>query len=117
MKAAKLELLQKHGTKCMLCKKDVGKKIQWHHIKPRCKGGLDTYENGALLCPNCHVEVHQHLYGDEEYTDYTNKILANKKGSLNWEPSKKLMQFLMQRHKYLYVFCVVYRETPTVKTA
>ena len=82
MKAAKLELLQKHGQVCMLCKKNVGKKIQWHHVKPRSKGGLDTYENGALLCPHCHVEVHQWLYEDKEYTEYTNKILANKKASL-----------------------------------
>jgi hypothetical protein len=83
MKAAKLELLQKHGTKCMLCGKDVGKHIQWHHLIPRYAGGLDTYENGSLLCCSCHLEVHDFMYEDKEYTDYTNKILANKKGSLN----------------------------------
>ena len=83
MKVAKLQLLQKHGTKCMLCQSDVGKKIQWHHIKPRSVGGLDSYANGALLCSNCHVEVHRHIYGDKKYTEYTNIILANKKGSLN----------------------------------
>ena len=83
MKAAKFELLQRNGTKCMLCREDVGKRIQWHHIVPRYAGGLDTYENGGLLCPNCHTEVHEYMYGDEEYTNFTNKIISNKKGSLN----------------------------------
>lgn len=79
MKAAKLELLNKHGTKCMICGKDVGKKIQWHHIVPRYAGGYDTYENGSLLCPLCHVEIHFYEYGDEEYTRLTKIILQNKK--------------------------------------
>ena len=78
MKAAKFELLQRNGTKCMLCGKDVGKRIQWHHIIPRYAGGPDTYENSAALCPNCHTEVHEYMYGDEEYTKFTEKMLENK---------------------------------------
>lgn len=79
MKATKYELLQKHGTKCMICGKDVGKHIQWHHIVPKYAGGRDTYENGSLLCPLCHAEVHDFMYGDEEYTKTIEIILANKK--------------------------------------
>ena len=79
MKATKLELIEKHGKKCMLCGKEVEKHIQWHHIIPRYAGGDDSYENGSLLCCNCHLEVHDFMYGDEEYTIYTEKILANKK--------------------------------------
>ena len=79
MKAAKIELLHKHSTKCMICGRDVGKKIQWHHIVPRYAGGYDTYENGSLLCPDCHVEIHFNEYGDEEYTRLTSIILQNKR--------------------------------------
>lgn len=78
MKATKLMLLQNNGTKCMICGKDVGKRIQWHHIVPRYAGGDDSYANGSLLCPNCHTEVHEYSYGDEEYTNFTNKIVATK---------------------------------------
>ena len=79
MKATKLELLERNGRKCMLCGKDVGKRIQWHHIIPRYAGGDDSYENGCLLCANCHTEVHEFMYGDEQYTEFTQKILVNKK--------------------------------------
>ena len=79
MKPVKTQLVQKNGTICMLCGKDVGKHIQWHHLIPRYAGGDDSYENGSLLCCNCHLEVHDFMYGDEEYTIYTEKILANKK--------------------------------------
>lgn len=79
MKATKLELLQRNGTKCMICGKDVGKKIQWHHIIPRYAGGTDSYGNGSLLCHLCHVEIHFYEYGDEEYTRLTKIIRQNKK--------------------------------------
>lgn len=79
MKATKIELLQRNGTKCMICGNDVGKLIQWHHIVPRYAGGTDIYENGSLLCPLCHIELHYHEYGDEEYTRLTEIILQNKK--------------------------------------
>lgn len=78
MKATKLELLRRNGTKCMLCGKDVGKRIQWHHLVPKYAGGDDSYNNGSLLCPNCHTEIHEYLYGQEEYTNFTKQILSNK---------------------------------------
>ncbi|MBE5813468.1 MAG: HNH endonuclease [Clostridiales bacterium] len=78
MKATKLELLRRNGTKCMLCGKDVGKRIQWHHLVPKYAGGDDSYANGSLLCPNCHTEVHEYSYGDEEYTNFTQQIIKNK---------------------------------------
>ena len=78
MKAVKQELVRRNGTKCMFCKNDVGKSIQWHHIKPKCEGGKDTYENGSLVCPNCHCKIHQHKYGTSAYNHFTKEILKNK---------------------------------------
>ena len=79
MKATKLMLLMNNGQKCMICRKDVGKRIQWHHIVPKYAGGDDSYENGSLLCCSCHTEVHEFMYGEEEYAKFTEKILENKK--------------------------------------
>ena len=39
--------------------------LEVHHWKPLSKGGEDTVENAAALCPNCHREVH-HGRLDEE---------------------------------------------------
>lgn len=78
MKQTKIDLIMNHGRVCMCCKKDVGELIQWHHIIPRYAGGDDSYENGSLLCPNCHVDLHLYLYGTKEYERITKIILSNK---------------------------------------
>lgn len=79
MKAAKQQLIRFNGTKCMLCGKDMKSNITWHHIIPRCQHGEDTYENGALLCPNCHRLVHNYPYDSEEYERLTQEMLKNKR--------------------------------------
>lgn len=42
---------------CCLCQKFCGVRIELHHIKPKSKGGADTYENCIPLCFDCHAEV------------------------------------------------------------
>ena len=79
MKPTKMELINRNGCVCMLCGKDVGKHIQWHHIVPKSAGGKDTYENGSLVCPLCHVTIHDYTYGEDVYQQMTEKILTNKK--------------------------------------
>lgn len=79
-------LIRYNGLKCMLCGAEVSyKEINWHHIKPkavcRYKGEPidNSYENGALLCVECHAFVHSLYYWSEEYRLVTDRILANKK--------------------------------------
>lgn len=50
---------------CELCnckapfiKKDKTPYLEVHHIEQLSKGGSDTIENTAALCPNCHRKVH-----------------------------------------------------------
>lgn len=45
---------QQHG-KCLMCKKPIS---HFHHIVPRSRGGSDTIQNLAGLCPECHTKVH-----------------------------------------------------------
>ena len=45
---------QQHG-KCLMCKKPIA---HFHHIVPRSRGGSDTIQNLAGLCPECHTKVH-----------------------------------------------------------
>jgi hypothetical protein len=46
-----IEVKEKAAFKCCRCQA-IG--IEVHHIIPQKDGGLDTFENAAPLCPNCH---------------------------------------------------------------
>ena len=66
------QLITIYGRRCMLCHKVLKKKkgmITYHHIKPLEQGGPTTVENGALLCPFCHENLHQQ---DQETQDLLN---------------------------------------------
>ena len=86
MHPTKAELIRKNGLRCMLCGKECDyQEINWHHIKPKavCKyyhEEIDnTYENGSLLCLNCHALVHTYSYWSDEYQYYMDVIRQNKK--------------------------------------
>lgn len=74
----KQEMIQDAGTRCMLCGKDAGKQITWHHMQPRYAGGTDSYSNASLLCPHCHPIIHIYLWESPEYMYYTRIILNNR---------------------------------------
>ncbi|CEQ29970.1 HNH endonuclease [[Clostridium] sordellii] len=65
---------------CELCGKEAPFKnskgepyLEVHHIVWLSKGGDDTIENTAALCPNCHRKMH--IINDEEDVEYLrNKI-------------------------------------------
>lgn len=76
--AAKYELIANAGTRCMLCGRECGSYITWHHIKPRYAGGTDSYENASLLCECCHPIIHHYTWGSSEYTYYMEIILHNR---------------------------------------
>lgn len=85
MHPTKQLLIERNGLKCMLCGKEVPyNEIQWHHIKPKavCKyynEPIDnTYENGALLCTDCHFLVHTIYYWDKRYEQLMKCIRKNK---------------------------------------
>lgn len=48
------------GRHCCICHKFCGNKIEIHHIKPRAKGGADSFDNAIPLCFDCHAEVGQY---------------------------------------------------------
>ncbi len=44
---------------CAKCNNPVKRSIaQFHHIKFHSKGGLTKTKNCQMLCPNCHVDIH-----------------------------------------------------------
>lgn len=64
----------KYGRRCMLCHRKLRKKkgcVTYHHIIPISEGGETTIENGAILCPDCHADLHQQDFA-------TQKILNDK---------------------------------------
>jgi hypothetical protein len=48
-------------TVCALCRRVLGRKIEWHHVVPRSHGGIET----APLHPICHRAVHATLSNAE----------------------------------------------------
>ena len=46
------------GTICCNCGKECGKEIEYHHVVPLERGGLDVRSNLAPLCYECHTLVH-----------------------------------------------------------
>lgn len=86
MHPTKAELITRNGLKCMICGKEFPyKQIQWHHIKPRAVSKYlnepadDSYENGALLCIDCHAFVHTLYYWSYEYNLMMDVVRRNKK--------------------------------------
>lgn len=47
----KTKVRERANFQCCRCQ-EIG--VEIHHIVPKSKGGLDTEENAAPLCPNCH---------------------------------------------------------------
>ena len=86
MHETKARLIVNNGLKCMLCGKEVDyNHINWHHIRPKavCKyygEEIDnSYENGSLLCLDCHAYVHTLYYWSKEYQETMNVIKQHKK--------------------------------------
>jgi len=42
------------GMACWLCRRDLGRRVEWHHPIPRSKGGRDR----VALHPICHRAIH-----------------------------------------------------------
>lgn len=85
MHATKCMLIERHGLKCMLCGRTVEyKDIQWHHIKPKYASKADgepiddSYENGSLICVDCHRYIHLYSWWGIEYHQLMSIVLSNK---------------------------------------
>jgi hypothetical protein len=50
-------VLRHYGEKCMICGWNKAP-CDVHHKKAKAIGGLHTIDNGIVLCPNCHREIH-----------------------------------------------------------
>ena len=86
MHQVKKLLIERNGLKCMLCGETVPYQlINWHHIKPKAVSKYlgepvdDSYDNGALLCLECHAYVHTMYYWSKEYQETMERIRKNKR--------------------------------------
>lgn len=77
-------MIKNNGTKCMLCGKPMGKKIQFHHIVPKFfakQNGIpidNSYRNGVLVCQKCHNKLHYVRYESKEYEKLIKTALSHK---------------------------------------
>lgn len=86
MHETKALLIKRNGLRCMYCGRTVPySQINWHHIKPKAVSKYygeeidNSYENGSLLCLDCHAFVHTLYYWSDEYREAMNVIRRNKK--------------------------------------
>ena len=86
MHETKALLIKRNGLRCMLCGRICDyNQINWHHIKPKAVSKYynepidNSYENGSLLCLDCHAYVHTLYYWSDEYQKAMQKIRKNKK--------------------------------------
>jgi hypothetical protein len=42
------------GQECWLCRRPLGRRVEWHHPLPRSRGGRDT----VPVHPICHQAIH-----------------------------------------------------------
>lgn len=53
-------MFMKYGKVCMICEKKFDAKyLQYHHIVEFSKGGATDEENGGIVCPYCHQQIHR----------------------------------------------------------
>jgi hypothetical protein len=57
-KTQKDVVLLKQRHKCAICRKPLGIRIHWDHIKEVCRGGKSTTDNLRAIHPDCHYERH-----------------------------------------------------------
>lgn len=65
-------VLRHYGNRCEICGWNKAK-CDTHHRVPKAKYGLHTIENGQVICPNCHREIHQTKKG------YDGSVMKGKK--------------------------------------
>ena len=100
--AVKQNTLIRDNFTCRCCKLDASANKAWlnvmvyHHIIPVYCGGPDTVENGLTLCSNCHLTLHNYLFGKihiklDELNEREQKIFRNifKYGNIALEAQKK----------------------------
>ena len=46
---------------CALCGRALGRRVEWHHVIPKSRGGRET----VALHPVCHRTIHAHLTNGE----------------------------------------------------
>lgn len=52
---------------CLLCGRPLGRKVEWHHLVPKSRGGTEM----APVHPICHRTIHATLTNREIERDYS----------------------------------------------
>ena len=75
-KIERLKVFNKCNGKCAYCGVELGKGFNVDHIKPKCDGGLDTFENYNPSCRECNnYKCHSDL---ETFRKYTKQMFNDK---------------------------------------
>lgn len=53
--------LMNDGAACWLCGRPLGQRVEWHHPKPKSRGGRER----VAVHPICHRTIHAHFSNAE----------------------------------------------------
>lgn len=65
------ELMVASARHCCVCHRYKGVKLEIHHIVPKTDEGEDTYENGIVLCFDCHADAGHYFSGHPKGTKFS----------------------------------------------
>ena len=63
---------------CLLCARPLGRKVEWHHLVPKSRGGKET----APIHPVCHRTVHATLTNKQLERDYDDAAMLRAEPTL-----------------------------------
>ena len=75
----KEDILVASARHCCVCHRYKGVKIEIHHIQPKAKRGLDTFENAIPLCFDCHSDAGHYFAKHPKGTKFSPKELQKHK--------------------------------------
>ena len=67
------------ARRCCVCKRYKGVGVEIHHIIPKANGGEDTYDNGIVLCFDCHCAAGHYNSDHPRGTKYSPQELIGHK--------------------------------------
>lgn len=64
---------------CCLCEEYKALKIEIHHIKQKCEGGSDTFDNAIPLCFDCHGDMRSYDHKHPKGAKYSENELKRRR--------------------------------------
>jgi 5-methylcytosine-specific restriction endonuclease McrA len=83
--SARAMAMRYFAPKCIVCGWDIS--VDIHHVIPKSKGGINTPDNLAVLCPNHHRMAGLNLISTDELLTYVQSALSSESTNSTISPT------------------------------